>query len=270
MLNVCRFMRGDLKAWRSSKVASNRGFLQMGDARVTSRSIASRPDEKNEADDQDDDNQHPGLHFDAKNVEGLDKELHGRAPLLCKVGHSAKKRNYLYIAATNLLGPLRLAARKRESCTEKKRTQGAEKARSLSNSAGEYLMSSGPMMTTFHPSAESDCALAMAATARSRTVIVTSSFFDAWTMKVTGAGFVRLLSMLRPSNFRSSARDCAAHHETVSIASPFRKSSSAVRPAECAARCDLKPPCHNLTPIGLRLRRISQHHPLASRWKTMR
>jgi hypothetical protein len=103
-------------------------------------------------------------------------------------------------------------------------------------------------------------------------VIATSSFFDAWTMKVTGAEFVRLFSMLRPSNFRSSAGYRAARQELVSIANPLRKSSSAVRPAECAARCDLKPLCHNLTPIGLRLRRISQHHPLAScsRRKTMR
>ena len=67
-----------------------------------------------------------------------------------------------------------------------KRAQGAEKARSLSNSAGEYLMSSGPMMTTSHPSVASEHALAMAATARNRTVIATSSFFDACTMKVTG------------------------------------------------------------------------------------
>jgi hypothetical protein len=70
--------------------------MQIGDARVASRSIASRPVEKNEADDQDDDNQHPGLHFDAKNVEGLNEELHRHAPLLCKVRHSPKK-DIIYI-----------------------------------------------------------------------------------------------------------------------------------------------------------------------------
>ena len=97
MLIVCRFMRGDLKTRRSSKAASNRGFLQIGDARVTSGSIASRPDEKNEADDQDDDNQHPGLHFDAKNVEGLNEKLHGPRPFIVQVKvFGAKKILFIY------------------------------------------------------------------------------------------------------------------------------------------------------------------------------
>jgi hypothetical protein len=47
--------------------------------------------------------------------------------------------------------------------------------------------------------------------------------------------------------------------EPASIDIPLRKSSSAFFPARCAARCERKPPSHNLTPIGLRLRRISQY-----------
>jgi hypothetical protein len=47
--------------------------------------------------------------------------------------------------------------------------------------------------------------------------------------------------------------------EPASIDIPLRKSSSARFPARCAARCERKPPSHNLTPIGLRLRRISQY-----------
>lgn len=81
---------------------SARAFLKFGDACVSSRSLAILPDEKNEADDQDNDNQHPGLHLDAENVERLNEKLHGRAPLLCKVRHSARKRYCLYIYATNL------------------------------------------------------------------------------------------------------------------------------------------------------------------------
>ena len=49
--------------------------------------------------------------------------------------------------------------------------------------------------------------------------------------------------------------------EPASTDSPFRKSSSACFPARCAARCDRKPPSHSLTPIGRRLRRISQNQP---------
>lgn len=47
--------------------------------------------------------------------------------------------------------------------------------------------------------------------------------------------------------------------EPASIDIPLRKSSSACFPARCAARCERNPPSHNLTPIGLRLRRISQY-----------
>src|SRR5215472_2657964 len=109
-----------------------------------------------------------------------------RAPLLCKVGHFSRKRYYLYIAPTNTHGRVNSLRKKAGLHIKEAAAQGAEKARSLSNSAGVYLMSSGPMITTSQPPADSDCALAMAATARSRTVIATSSFFDACTMKVTG------------------------------------------------------------------------------------
>jgi hypothetical protein len=51
--------------------------------------------------------------------------------------------------------------------------------------------------------------------------------------------------------------------EPASIDIPLRKSSSACFPAMCAARCERKPPSHNLTPIGLRLRRISQYQQSA-------
>jgi hypothetical protein len=51
--------------------------------------------------------------------------------------------------------------------------------------------------------------------------------------------------------------------EPASIDIPLRKSSSACFPARCAARCERKPPSHNLTPIGLRLRRISQYQQSA-------
>jgi hypothetical protein len=44
-----------------------------------------------------------------------------------------------------------------------------------------------------------------------------------------------------------------------SMESPFRKSSSAFFPASRAARWERKPPSHIRTPMGLRLRRISQH-----------
>jgi hypothetical protein len=60
---------------------SARAFLKIADACVSSRSIARLPDEKNEADDQDNDNQHPGLHLDAENVERLNEELLQSAPL---------------------------------------------------------------------------------------------------------------------------------------------------------------------------------------------
>jgi hypothetical protein len=75
--------------------------------------------------------------------------------------------------------------------------------------------------------------------------------------------------MSRPSNFRSSLESGAAvgfspHHDedldARSIDNPFRNSSSACLPVNCAARCERKPPSHSLTPIGLRLRRISQRH----------
>jgi hypothetical protein len=115
------------------------------------------------------------------------------APLLCKLGHLIAKRYYLYTVATKLRGRLGWRHANADVAQKVSVVQGAEKLRSLSNSAGEYLTSSGPMMTTAHPSAESDCALAMAATARSRTVIATSSFLDACTMKVTGGGVCSLV-----------------------------------------------------------------------------
>jgi hypothetical protein len=49
--------------------AVERAFLHIGDACFASRFVARLPDEKNEADDQDDDNQHPGLYLDAENIE---------------------------------------------------------------------------------------------------------------------------------------------------------------------------------------------------------
>jgi hypothetical protein len=49
------------------------------------------------------------------------------------------------------------------------------------------------------------------------------------------------------------------HHARESMESPFRKSSSAVFPASMAARWERKPPSHMRTPMGFRLRRISQH-----------
>jgi hypothetical protein len=80
----------------------------------------------------------------------------------------------------------------------------------------------------------------------------------------------RFFKVPRSSNFHSSRKRNASNglhekeREPASIDIPLRKSSSACFPARCAARCERKPPSHNLTPIGLRLRRISQYQQSAS------
>jgi hypothetical protein len=76
---------------------SGKTFLQIGDACVSSRPVARLPDEKNEADDQDNDNQHPGLNLDAENVERLNEELHGPRPFIMQArAFGAKKILFIY------------------------------------------------------------------------------------------------------------------------------------------------------------------------------
>jgi hypothetical protein len=58
--------------------------------------------------------------------------------------------------------------------------------------------------------------------------------------------------------FDIKGRGYSCDAPATSIASPFSKSSSAARPAICAAWYERKPPSRSLTPKGLRLRRISQ------------
>src|SRR3984957_10243493 len=130
----------------------------------------------------------------------------------------------------------------------------------------------------------------MATAALKRTVTWTSSPFDACTMKVTasplpappgatlqqvsfhrggsgppwrGASFGKTSCANRSSDQHRKVQfvEIDDHHarETTSMESPFRKSSSAVFPATMAARWERKPPSHIRTPMGFRLRRISQH-----------
>jgi hypothetical protein len=76
---------------------SARAFLKFGDACANSRSLAILPDEKNEADDQDNDNQHPGLHLDAENIERLNEKLHGPRPFIVQgKTFGAKKILFIY------------------------------------------------------------------------------------------------------------------------------------------------------------------------------
>jgi hypothetical protein len=95
-------------------------LLKIGDACVSSRSVASLPDEKNEADDQDDDNQHPGLHLDAENVERLNEKLHGTRPFIVQGrAFGAKKILFIYWHV-EVARPFRVVARKRKDCTANK------------------------------------------------------------------------------------------------------------------------------------------------------
>jgi hypothetical protein len=76
---------------------SARAFLKIREVCVGSGSVASLPDEKNESDDQDDDNQHPGLHLDAENVERLNEKLHGPRPFIVQGrAFGAKKILFIY------------------------------------------------------------------------------------------------------------------------------------------------------------------------------
>jgi hypothetical protein len=75
---------------------SARAFLKIGGACVSSRPVARLPDEKNESDDQDDDNQHPGLHLDAENVERLNEKLHDPRPFIVQ-GRASGEKKILFI-----------------------------------------------------------------------------------------------------------------------------------------------------------------------------
>jgi hypothetical protein len=85
------------EAVEQQQSGATRAFLKIGDACVGSRPVASLPDEKNETDDQDNDNQHPGLHLDAENVERLNEELHGPRPFIMQGrAFGAKKILFIY------------------------------------------------------------------------------------------------------------------------------------------------------------------------------
>lgn len=61
---------------------------------MPSNLAASSPSEQHEGDDQEKDNQHPVLHFEAKKTEFLNEKLHSVAPLLCKMRPLAEKIYY--------------------------------------------------------------------------------------------------------------------------------------------------------------------------------
>jgi hypothetical protein len=102
---------------------SARAFLKIADACVSSRSIARLPDEKNEADDQDNDNQHPGLHLDAENVERLNEELHGLRPFIMQ-GRAFGTKKILFIYC-----PRRSCAAARPSWRESEKNFTANRLR---------------------------------------------------------------------------------------------------------------------------------------------
>jgi hypothetical protein len=61
---------------------------------LPSNLAASSPGEQHEGDDQQEDNQHPVLHFEAKKTEFLNEKLHSVAPFLCKMRPLAEKIYY--------------------------------------------------------------------------------------------------------------------------------------------------------------------------------
>ena len=61
---------------------------------MPSNLAASSPGEQHEGDDQEEDNEHPVLHFEAKKTEFLNEKLHSVAPFLCKMRPLAEKIYY--------------------------------------------------------------------------------------------------------------------------------------------------------------------------------
>jgi hypothetical protein len=61
---------------------------------LPSNLAASSPGEQHEGDDQEEDNQHPVLRFEAEKTEFLHEKLHSAAPLLCKMRPLAEKIYY--------------------------------------------------------------------------------------------------------------------------------------------------------------------------------
>jgi hypothetical protein len=58
--------------------------------------VAGPPDQKSECDDQNHDNQHPDLAFDAKNVKRLNEKLHGARPISVQI-RGFEQKNILFI-----------------------------------------------------------------------------------------------------------------------------------------------------------------------------
>lgn len=116
------------------------------------------------------------------------------------------------------------------------------------------------MIKNCQPSSARARPLAIATTTLNRIVVVISSPRDACTMKVTAIPHLRN-ARCRDLAISVPVSALATDRNPWSSDNPFRKSSSASFPASSALRWDVKPHSRNLMPIGLLLRRISQHQP---------
>jgi hypothetical protein len=112
-----------------------------------SRVVAGSPDQKCKSNDQNQDNQHPVLSFDSKNVKWLNEKLHRRRPFVVQNRRfSAEKILFIYsvCGATQWRGvPPEQAP---PSSIKRTLVQDAGQAVSLSKSASVYLTSSGPII----------------------------------------------------------------------------------------------------------------------------
>jgi hypothetical protein len=99
-------------------------------------SIAGLPDEESERDDQNSDNQHPVLGFDAEKAEWLNEKLQSPRPFSVQAKGFADKKLLILYLRDNLCVERGCASQNGNQSSRDDRRQGSGQAGSLSNSEG--------------------------------------------------------------------------------------------------------------------------------------